>query len=114
MEAGRVGWTASALVRETRIEPAELARFLRLTAPVFARNMVGERFTRAHLSKLTRLVTILDRAERVLGDRARAVLWVRSSNRVFGFSTPLDLLETRSGVDRVCGVLSRIENGQFA
>lgn len=114
MAAVRAGWTASALVRETRIEPAELARFLRLTAPVFARNMDRERFTRAQHSKLTRLVTVLDRAERILGDRARAVYWVKSANRAFGFSTPLDLLDTKSGVDRVCGVLSRIESGQFA
>jgi uncharacterized protein (DUF2384 family) len=56
----------------------------------------------------------LDRAERVLGDRARANHWMISANRALNFSAPLTLLESKSSIERVYGVLLRIENGSFA
>jgi len=101
-------------VRDVRISPTELARFLRLSAPAFDRCVAHNRFTRDHRSKLLRLSTVLDRAQRVLGDRASATNWVTSANRALSFSVPLALIETRSGTERVFGVLLRIEDGRFA
>ena len=114
MDNGKSGWSAAALVHDTRMESAELARFLRLTAPAFHRSLERDRFTRQQRSKLVRLVTVRDRAQRVLGDHARAVHWLTSANRALSFSAPLELLETNSGLHRVYGVLLRIENGYFA
>lgn len=102
------------LVRECRIEPSEIARFLQLTAPAFDRCLRQDRFTRDQRAKLLRLSAVLDRAQRVLGDRARAIGWLTSANRALGFSAPLGLIESRSGTQRVYGVLQRIEQGHFA
>ena len=110
----RSGWSASALVRETRLEPAELARYLRVTSLAFDRCLDRDRFSRDQRSKLIRLTAVLDRAERVLGDRARANHWLISANRALNFSAPLTLLESKSSIERVYGVLLRIESGSFA
>lgn len=106
--------TAAELVDRLRLPPAELARFLRLSAPAFDRALHGDRFTRDHRSRLLRLVLVLDRAQRVLGDRTRATDWLKASNRALGFSAPLALVDTKAGTERVYGVLSRIEDGRFA
>ena len=102
------------MIRHSRIEPAEIARFLRLGAPAFRRCFERDQFTRGQRSKLVRLGAVLDRAERVLGGRARAIHWLINANRALGFTAPLVLLESRSGMERVQVVLLRIENGYFA
>ncbi len=107
-------WSTSALVRETRLEPSELARYLRVTSPAFDRCLDRDRFSRQHRSKLLRLIAVLDRAERVLGDRARAIYWLLSANRALDFNAPLASLDTKSSIARVYEVLLRIENGAFA
>lgn len=113
-QSARPEWSSAALVREIRIEPAALARYLRLTSIAFERCLARDRFSREQRSKLLRLVTVLDRAERVLGDRARAVHWMINANRALDFSSPLALLDSRSSIERVYGVLLRIESGGFA
>jgi len=107
-------WSAAALVGEVRLSPAELARFLQLSAPAFDRCLQQNRFTRGHRSLLRRLATVLDRAQRVLGDHARATQWMTSANRALNFSAPLALIETTSGTERVYGLLLKIEEGRFA
>lgn len=107
-------WSATALVRDVQLSPTELARFLRLSAPAYQRCVAKDGFTRDHRSKLLRLATVLDRAQRVLGDRTHATYWVTNANRALNFSVPLALIETKSGTDRVYGVLLRIEDGHFA
>lgn len=107
-------WSAAAFIRDCSIEPAEVARFLRLEAPTFHRCMTKDQFSRDHRSKLARLMTILNRAERVLGGRSQAIRWLIGTNRALNFSSPLTLLESRSGLERVHGVLLRIEVGGFA
>jgi len=97
-----------------RLAPPDIARFLRLSAPAFDRCMQQERFTRDQRSQLLRLATVLDRAQRVLGDRARALHWLTSANRALSFSSPLGLLDTRAGTERVYRVLLKLESGRFA
>ena len=111
---GSSAWSAAILIRESRIEPAEIARFLRLSAPAFHRCLERDRFTRNQRSKLVRLATILARAERILGSRAHAIRWLISANRALGFSAPIGLLETKLGLERVHHTLLRIESGFFA
>lgn len=110
----RDDWSTAALIRGSHIEPAEVARFLGLGAPAFHRCMERDRFSRGHRSKLVRLVGVLDRADRILGSRVRAIQWLISSNRALGFSAPLVLLDSRAGLARVQGVLLRMETGCFA
>lgn len=113
-DSSTVAWSAAAFIRESHIEPADVARFLRLEAPAFHRCMTRDQFTRDHRSKLARVMTVLNRAERVLGGRAQAIRWLIGSNRALNFSSPLVLLESKSGLERVHGVLLRIEIGGFA
>jgi putative toxin-antitoxin system antitoxin component (TIGR02293 family) len=114
VDAANPAWSAAALVRDMPMEPAVIARFLRLAAPAFSRCLARDQFTRDRRSKLVRLATVFNRAERVLGGRARAIEWLISSNRALSFNTPMGLLESRTGLQRVLDVLLRIEQGSFA
>ena len=114
IDNGNSAWSAAVLIRESRIELAEIARFLRLSAPAFRCCLERDRFTRNQRSKLMRLATMLARAERVLGGRTHAIRWLISANRALGFSAPIGLLETKLGLERVHHTLLRIESGFFA
>lgn len=107
-------WAELALMRELQLPAVEMARFLQLSAPALQRCIEKDGFSREHRSRLHRLATAMDRVQRVLGDRERAIAWMRSSNRALNFSTPLALMQTKSGSAQVYGVLLRIEQGRFA
>lgn len=107
-------WTGALSGPAVEVNPADVARYLGLSTPGFQRRLLADRFTRDHRSKLLRLATVLERAQRVLGGRARAVTWVTSNNRALGFSPPLALMGTRPGAARLLELLLRIETGRFA
>ncbi|MCG8023517.1 MAG: DUF2384 domain-containing protein [Candidatus Thiodiazotropha endolucinida] len=63
--------------------------------------------------RLYRLAKIESHAETVFGDQATANDWLQSYNRALGF-TPLEMLDTEAGTDRVERVLTRIEHGVYS
>ena len=64
--------------------------------------------------RLTRVVRILARAEEALGERDRAMRWMRKENRALAGRRPLDLLESDAGARIVERVLGRIEHGVYS
>ena len=105
---------SATLVEATELSGTQLARLLGLSAPAYERLRLKDNFSNSQRTKLARVVNVVERAQRVLGGRARAQQWLLHSNRALRFSTPLALLETREGTQRVYGVLTRIEAGTFA
>jgi putative toxin-antitoxin system antitoxin component (TIGR02293 family) len=61
--------------------------------------------------RVYRLAAILALAEEAIGDREKALRWLRQSNQVLGNQTPLRALETEIGVRRVEQILGRIAYG---
>lgn len=57
---------------------------------------------------------ILDLAVEVFGDLEVARTWLERPNRVLQGSTPLELLDTDAGVERVTQMLNRIEYGVYS
>ena len=102
------------LVESTELSGTQLARLLGLSAPAYERRRLKDDFSGTQRTKLVRVVNVVDRAQRVLGGRVRAQQWLLHPNRALRFSTPLALLETREGTQRVNGILTRIEGGAFA
>jgi len=98
----------------TELSGTQLARLLGLSVPAYERRRLKDDFSRTQRTKLTRLVNVIERAKRVLGDRGRAQQWLIHPNRALGSSTPLTLLQTREGTQRVYNVLMRMEAGVFA
>jgi putative toxin-antitoxin system antitoxin component (TIGR02293 family) len=61
--------------------------------------------------RVYRLASILALAEESLGDRVRALTWLRTPNRLLGTLTPLTALETEIGSQRVAQALGQIAYG---
>jgi len=61
--------------------------------------------------RVYRLASILALAEEAIGDRKKALRWLRQMNEVLGSQTPLRALETEIGVRRVEQILGRIAYG---
>ena len=101
------------LIESTQLSPHELARLLELSAPAYERRKRNDSFSHAQRTRIVRLVNVIERAQRVLGDRASARQWLLHPNRALHLSTPLALLSTKAGSQRVFDILLRIESGSF-
>jgi antitoxin Xre/MbcA/ParS-like protein len=54
---------------------------------------------------------VLARASKVLGNREEALRWMGIPVRVLDFATPISLLGTKEGIERVTNVLGQMEHG---
>lgn len=108
------GSDAAIAIEATQLSSSELARALNLSEPAYLRRKAKDRFSRADRSQLVRIGLVLERAQRVLGARARGMEWLKSPNRALFFSAPLALLGSKEGGQRVYAVLARMEEGTFA
>jgi putative toxin-antitoxin system antitoxin component (TIGR02293 family) len=70
-----------------------------------------KRMTPADSDRLYRFAQVLALAERYIGDRDRALGWLRHPNTVLGSVTPLHALETEIGRQRVIQTLGVIAYG---
>ncbi len=59
------------------------------------------------------VATTLDRATAVLGSRSATVYWVNRRMATLGNQRPIDLLDTREGIERVMTLLGQIEGGVY-
>lgn len=64
--------------------------------------------------RVYRVTKVLERATEVLGDGAAAKAWTLQINRSLGGESPLSLLDTEAGYERVMDTLGRIEYGVVA
>jgi putative toxin-antitoxin system antitoxin component (TIGR02293 family) len=74
-------------------------------------SMGGGREQSAHLF---RLALVLARAAEVFDEFDSADAWIKEPIPALGGVTPLSLLYTESGAERVLDTLGRIEHGVFA
>ena len=51
------------------------------------------------------------RAVEVFGSREKALRWLKAPVRSLGDQSPLSLLDTEEGINRVTDVLGRVEHG---
>lgn len=61
-----------------------------------------------------RTANALAKAIEVLGDKKKAVHWLKSSNRALGGEAPIRLLDTSAGAQGVGALLDRIEYGVYS
>jgi putative toxin-antitoxin system antitoxin component (TIGR02293 family) len=98
----------------TPFDLAELADTLDEAVGRHAQRNASRRFSRSEISRLLRIEKVLGRAQRLFGDRRRALQWLTHRNRALQFESPLFHLETNAGAERVMALLSRIDDGAFA
>jgi uncharacterized protein (DUF2384 family) len=54
---------------------------------------------------------VWQKAERVLGDKAKAAAWLSTPRHLFGGVTAIDFVKNQESLQRVIEVLTQIEHG---
>ncbi|MBV8622678.1 MAG: DUF2384 domain-containing protein [Herbaspirillum sp.] len=73
-----------------------------------------ERLSGPESDRIARVLYIHEQAADVFEDEALAAQWMRRPNATLGGMTPLEVLDTQPGYDRVRDILSRIAFGVAA
>lgn len=60
-----------------------------------------------------RVARIQARAEDVFGEPEKAALWLNRQNRLLNDQTPLEAIQTDTGLQLVMTILGRIEHGVY-
>jgi putative toxin-antitoxin system antitoxin component (TIGR02293 family) len=98
------------LMRASGLTLNELAESLDLSARSLQRRRSG-RLARHESDRLYRLARILALANDSLGDRERAIRWLKRPNRALGGVAPVAAIDTELGARQVERILGRIAYG---
>lgn len=99
------------LMRASGLTLRELAGALDLSPRSLQRRRHGGRLAAYESDRLYRLARIVALAGECLGDQARAMRWLKRSNRALGGLAPLAAIDTEPGARQVENILGRIAYG---
>ncbi len=114
VEAGVPVATMTSFVASSGLELAELYDVVIPARTLKHRRARKEALSRDESDKLARLIRIYDQAVRVLGDREKALHWLRKPLRRFAGRPPLEMLRTEFGARMVEEMLGQLDYGMFA
>jgi putative toxin-antitoxin system antitoxin component (TIGR02293 family) len=117
IELVRRGLPAAAvdsIARAVELSQTELCQLLAIPERTLIRRKKEGRLSTDESAKVLRVARVTHRAITVFGDRAKALAWLKSSNRALGAASPVSLLDTDLGAEAVLDTLGRIEHGVFA
>ena len=99
------------LMRTSGLTLKELAGALDLSPRSLQRRRAGGRLARYESDRLYRLARIVAVANECLGDRERALRWLKRPNRALGGIAPVAAIDTELGARQVENILGRIAYG---
>jgi putative toxin-antitoxin system antitoxin component (TIGR02293 family) len=99
------------LMRASGLTLKELAGALDLSPRSLQRRRSSGRLAHHESDRLYRLARIVAIANEYLGDRERALRWLKRPNRALGGVAPVDAVDTELGARQVENVLGRIAYG---
>lgn len=99
------------LMRASGLTLKELAGALDLSPRSLQRRRSGGRLARHESDRLYRLARIVAIANEYLGDRERALRWLKRPNRALGGVAPVAAIDTELGARQVENILGRIAYG---
>lgn len=114
VEAGVSVATMKNFVASSGLEFAELYEVVIPARTLKHRKARKEALSRDESDKLARLIRVYDQAVRVLGDKDKALHWLRKPLRRFAGRTPLEMLPTEFGARMVEETLGQVDHGMFA
>lgn len=107
--------TVASVTKWLALSEDQVGSWVRISKRTAARRKSKhERLKAIESERLLRLVRLAAAATDVLGDRARAIRWLRRPNRSLGGEVPVNLLDTDIGFQNVMDVLRRVEYGVFS
>jgi len=102
------------LGRELEISRKELARIAGVAERTLIRKIQEGRLTADQSERMARVARLLSRTIEVLGNKERALRWLKAPRAYFGARPPLDYADTELGCQEVVNLLGRIEHGVFS
>ncbi len=98
-------------MRASGLTLKELAAALDLSPRSLQRRRAGGRLARYESDRLYRLARVVAIANEYLGDRTRALHWLKRPNRALGGVAPVAAIDTEPGARQVENLLGRIAYG---
>ena len=114
LKEGLPAGIVDALGRELEISRKELARIAGVAERTLIRKIQEGRLTADQSERMARVSRLLARAIEVLGNKERALRWLKAPRSYFGGKPPLDYADTELGCQEVFNLLGRIEYGVFS
>lgn len=99
------------LIRSSGLTLNELAAALDLSTRSLQRRRRTGRLARYESDRLYRLARIVAIAAEYLGDRDRAIRWLKRPNHALGGIAPISAVDTEAGARQVENVLGRVAYG---
>jgi putative toxin-antitoxin system antitoxin component (TIGR02293 family) len=96
------------------LTPVEEDRLLQVSMRTRARSKKRARLDAATSDRVVRLARILALAVSVLESRDNAVAWLRDPSGVLGGRSPLAIIATDPGAEKVANMLYQMEHGIYA
>lgn len=114
VEAGLPYASLESVMTRFGLTRPEMSAVLRLPPRTMARRKRESRLDPDESDRLVRLARIAAEAARILGDKEKAVGWLRDPNMALGGEIPMELLQTYIGARQVEEMLGRIEYGVYS
>ena len=114
IKAGLPAGIVDALCRELEISRKELARVAGVAERTLNRKIQEGRLSADQSERFNRIASLLNRSIEVLGEKEKAVRWLKIPRAYFGGKPPLDFADTELGSREVLNLLGRIEFGVFS
>ena len=102
------------IAKAVGLSQAELCQLLATSERTLIRRKKDGRLSTDESAKVLRVARVVHRASAIFESRAKALDWLKSTNRALGSASPLSLLDTDLGAESVLDTLGRIEHGIFA
>ncbi|HDY85805.1 MAG TPA: DUF2384 domain-containing protein [Methylophaga aminisulfidivorans] len=93
---------------------SNIANILNISERTLARRKKEGQFHEKESRRLSQFLELIKIAEDVMGDRETAIIWLKSSKRLFKGVSPIEYAYTESGLNEVVDFLGRIDHGVFS
>jgi putative toxin-antitoxin system antitoxin component (TIGR02293 family) len=102
------------LLKEKGLSFSEISEIVISPRTLKHRRARRERLSHAETDRMVRVARIVSLAENVFGDRAKALLWLRTADDRMGGRSPLSMLPTDAGGRLIESMLWRIDEGVYS
>jgi len=102
------------LAEQLRLGVYQLAECLHVSKRTLQRYDSNDLLSPQLSDQVIQISKVFNRATEVFEDQENATLWLKEKNVALGNNSPIDLLDTTSGIEMIMDVLGRIEHGSVS
>ncbi len=92
----------------------KISNWLPVTERTIQRYSAAARFKKSVSEQILYIAKVVVKGVNVFEDKGKFLFWLKSPNRALGNRIPMNLLDTKFGIDMLLEELGRIERGIFA